>query len=642
MLLLVALAYCSAGRNDFINYDDSDYVVDNEYVREGLNLHNLYAAFTQPHAANWHPLTWISHMVDCQLFKLRPAGHHLMSVAIHAANSVLLFLVLLRMTSAAWPSAVVAALFAVHPLHVESVAWVAERKDVLSTLFGLAALWAWLSYVARPRVFRYLVVVTWYAASLMSKPMLVTLPFLLLLLDWWPLGRLGARETSASPPLPFSPSPLLVFLEKLPLAIMSAASCAMTLYAQAKGHAVVPLERLSIFGRLATIANAYCGYLAKLFVPTGLAPIYPLPHTPNYKAGIACAILLVAATLLLLWASRRRKYLAVGWLWYLGTLVPVIGVVQVGQQSMADRYTYFPAVGIFILLAWSAAEAVARWRWLELPVAAVAAVAVATCCFLCDAQVRIWASTKTLFEHTVAVTEANPVALTNLGLAAINENRLADAERYLDEALRLDRTEIDTWGNLANLYIKRKQYEEALSAYRTIDRLCPANPKCLNMMANIYEIQGKHADAEICLRKALDAEPASIDYLGTLAQVLQTEGKAAEALQAYLEVVNRRPDELRARNNAAWILATSADGRLRDGPKAIALLLPAAQSPDSDSNLLDTLAAAYAEAGQFQQAVETVGRAIVKARGESLPASVVADMETRLELYKKQRPFHDK
>ena len=208
---------------------------------------------------------------------------------------------------------------------------------------------------------------------------------------------------------------------------------------------------------------------------------------------------------------------------------------------------------------------------------------------LSNAQVRFWASTKTLFEHTVAVTEDNPVALTNLGLVAINEDRLADAERYLGEALRLDRTEIDAWGNLANLYTRRKQYDEALNAYRTIERLCPGTAKCLNLMARIYEIQGKHADAEICLRKALEAEPASIAYLGTLAQVLQTERKAAEALQDYLEIVNRRPDELRARNNAAWILATSADGRLRNGPKAIALLMPAAQPPDSDSNLLDTL-----------------------------------------------------
>ena len=543
LLLLVALAYFSAGRNDFVNYDDSDYVVDNEYVREGFTRHNIYVAFAQSHAANWHPLTWISHMVDCQLFKMQPAGHHLMSVAIHAANSVLLFLVLLRMTSAAWPSAAVAALFAVHPLHVESVAWVAERKDVLSTLFGLAALWAWTSYVARPGVVRYLAVVAWYAASLMSKSMLVTLPFLLLLLDWWPLGRF-----KRSPALP-RVSLAVLLLEKLPLALMSAASCGMTLYAQSQGHAVVPLGRLSIADRLATIVLAYCGYLMKLFVPTGLAPIYPLPKMPSYTAAIACAILLVAITILLLWASPRRRYLTVGWLWYLGTLVPVIGLVQVGQQSMADRYTYFPAVGIFILLAWSAADAVARWRWLQPPLAFLAVLAVAACCILCNAQVRFWASTKTLFEHTLAVTDNNPVALTNLGLVAINDHRFADAERYLAEALRIDRTEIDAWGNLANLYRKRNQYEEALNAYRNIDFLCRGNPKGLYWMADTYEEQGKHAEAETCLRRALKAESASMLYRNRLAVVLQAERKTAEALQEYSIVLSNSPDIASVRNN---------------------------------------------------------------------------------------------
>ena len=364
--------------------------------------------------------------------------------------------------------------------------------------------------------------------------------------------------------------------------------------------------------------------------------------TPNYMLAIACAILLVAATLLLLWSSPRRRYLAVGWLWYLGTLVPVIGLVHVGQQSMADRYTYLPAVGIFILLAWSAADAARRWRWLEPPLAALAAVAVAGCCLLCNVQVRLWASTKILFEHTVAVTGDNPVALTNLGLAAINEDRYADAEEYLGEALQIDPTEIDALGNLANLYTKRKQYEEALNAYRTIDRRYPGTAKCLNLMARNFEIQGKHADAEICLRKALAAEPASILYLGTLAQVLQTEGKYADALQAYLDVVDRSPGDMHARNNAAWILAANADGRLRNGSKAIELLIPVAQGPDCDSNLLDTLATAYAESGQFDRAVATAQRAIAKARDESLPAGAIDDMNKRLELYKKRQPYHDK
>jgi tetratricopeptide (TPR) repeat protein len=423
---------------------------------------------------------------------------------------------------------------------------------------------------------------------------------------------------------------------------MALASCLKTLDAQGKGHAVVPLEQLSVAARLASAAIAYCGYVMQLFVPTGLAPIYPMPKTPNYVAAIACANLLAAVTFLLLWASPRRKYLAVGWLWYLGMLVPVIGLVHVGRQLMADRYTYFPAIGIFILLAWSAADAITRWRWLQAPLAAIAAAAVAVCCLLCYAQVRLWASTKTLFEHTVAVTENNPIALTNLGLVALNEERYADAERYLGDALKLDPAEIDAWGNLANLYRKRKQYEQALNACREIDRRCPGNSKCLSMMAAIYESQGKHAEAATCLQAAIKVEPESIVCLGTLAQVLQREGKTADALKAYLDLVDRRPDESRARNNAAWILATSADGRIRNGTKAIELLMPAAQDPNCDSNLLDTLAAAYAETGQFDRAVETAQRAIGKARDESLPAGAVAEMTKRLQLYKKRQPYRDK
>jgi tetratricopeptide (TPR) repeat protein len=652
LLLLVALAYCSAGRNEFVNFDDSDYVVENEYVNEGLTLHNIYVAFSQPHAANWHPITWISHMIDCQLFTLRrPGAHHLTSVAIHAANSVLVFLVLLRMTGAAWPSAAVAALFAVHPLHVESVAWVAERKDVLSTLFGLAALWAWLGYVARPGVLRYLAVVAWYAASLMSKSMLVTFPFLLLLLDWWPLERFGR-----SPALPFSSSAALPFcrsqplprvsipfilLEKLPLALMSLASCAITLYAQTTGHAVVPFGYHAIAARLTTVADAYCGYLGKMFVLSRLAPIYPMPKTPNYWIAAGSAVGLAIVTALLLWASPRRKYLAVGWLWYLGTLVPVIGLVQVGRQSMADRYTYVPAIGIFIILAWSAADAIRRWQWLKPPLTSLAAAAVAVCCVLCNAQVRLWASTKTLFEHTVAVTENNAIALTNLGVVALNEDRLADAERYLRESLRLDPGDIDTWGNVANLCRKQGKLDDAISAYRTIDKLCPGNAKCLNLMAGAFESRGKLKEAATCLEAAIKAEPESISYRVTLAQILQREGMTAEALKAYLKIVDLRPEESRARNNAAWILATSVDGRLRNGPKAIELLMPAAQRSDCDSNLLDTLAAAQAEAGQYDRAVETAQRAIAKARGESLPSDAIADMTKRLELYKKQTPYRE-
>ena len=331
----------------------------------------------------------------------------------------------------------------------------------------------------------------------------------------------------------------------------------------------------------------------------------------------------------------------VGWLWYLGLLVPVIGLVHVGQQSMADRYTYLPLVGVFILLAWSAADALARWPRLKLPLSALAAVSLAACCALSNAQVRLWASTKTLFAHTVAVTESNPVALTNLGLAEIKEDRLADAERILRESLKLDPNGRDAWGNLASVYRKQKKFDDALNACRMIDRLCPGDAKCLGLMADIYEDEKHHAEAENCLRRALKAEPASTVYRIHLAQVFQADGKAAEALDVYLSLVRDRPSDANIRNNAAWILATSADSKLRNGGQAIELLLPAANSTQVNANLLDTLAAAYAAAGQFDRAIQAAERAISKAREESAAAGAIDDMEKRLALYKKRRPYRE-
>ena len=433
----------------------------------------------------------------------------------------------------------------------------------------------------------------------MSKSMLVTLPFLLLLLDWWPLrrltggegmwaegerGRQGDREIVSSAPLPLSSSPHLprvslplLLLEKLPLVLMAAASCGVTLWSQSRGHAIMTLAAFPVVARLATIALSYCGYLQKLFVPVNLAPIYPLCKAPNYAAATACAAALAAATfLLLLGAARgpRRRYLAVGWLWYLGLLVPVIGVVQVGQQAMADRYTYLPVVGVFILLAWSAADVLAKWQSLRLPTAALAAAALAACCVLSNAQVRLWASTKTLFAHTVAVTRDNPVALTNLGLAAINEERYEDAQRYLGEALRLDRNEMDAWGNLANLYRKQKKYDDALLAYAKIEQLCPGNAKCYCKTAETLLEIGNLKGAEAYYGRAVEVEPASTFHRYSLAMTQQSQGKYREALKNYGDILKLDPGNPAARNNIAWICATSPDLGVRDGACGIELLEP--------------------------------------------------------------------
>jgi protein O-mannosyl-transferase len=669
LVLMIAVAYWPVSRNVFTNFDDDDYVVDNEFVNQGLSLNNLAWAMTSFDRANWHPLTWISHMLDCQLFGLQPAGHHLTSLVLHGVNSVLLYYVLLRMTGAVWPSLTVATLFAVHPLHVESVAWVAERKDVLSTLFGLIALAAWLKYLSRPGLVRYAAVMLWFAASLMSKSMWVTFPFLLLLLDFWPLGRslLPPRgypativpqpaeehrtlRTTQSAFIPVVDARVATLnmrrlvLEKLPLMLMSLASCFVTYQVQSRGKAVVPLSQFSIAKRLATAAEGYCSYLWRMAVPLDLAPIYPLAKSVNYPAAIACGAAIAVFTALVVWAARKRKYLAAGWFWYVGTLVPVIGIVQVGLQATADRYTYLPSVGIFILFTWSASELVTRWPGLKPLLAAAAAAVLAWFCVLTSVQVRLWASTEALFTHAVAVTQDNSIALTNLGLVAIHEEDYAKAERLLREALRIDSGNIDALGNLASMYVNQKKYDDALKTYGLMLRHGLSSDKAVKayaLMARACEFQGNHAAAESLRSKAVEIQPASAVLRYGLGLSQQLQGKTELALENYAVALRIKPGEKGTTNNIAWIYSTHPNERYRNGDAAIALLEPLAARPDCDANLLDTLAAAYAAAGRFHEAVQTIEIAIDRARGEKNPPESIADMGRREALYKKNLPYRD-
>ncbi len=640
LALLIAVAYWPVAGNDFINYDDEDYVFANEFVNQGLTVNHVVWAMTAFHEANWHPLTWLSHMLDCQVFGSNPAGHHLVNLGLHVINSMLLYWVLLRMTRAVWPSIVVAAFFAVHPLHVESVAWIAERKDVLSTMFGLTALAAWLNYLARPGLIRYLAVMLWFAASLMSKPMLVTLPFVLLFLDYWPLGRVGGRSVErGAESLAASLRPRVV--EKLPLLLMSAASCVVTMIAQSRGYAVTPLAQRSLGARLATVAQAYCGYLEKMAVPVNLAPIYPLPKTVNYPAAMACGTALLVVTVLLIRAGRGRRHLTAGWFWYLGMLVPVIGIVQVGGQSMADRYSYLPLVGIFVLLAWSAAEAIERWPRLKLPMALLTAAGLLVCCLLTSGQVRLWASTESLFAHTAAVTKDNTMALTNLGLVASHKENYAEAERLYRAALQLEPANIFAMGNLASMFIKQKKYDAALEQYARIRHYRPDYPKLFAEMARAYTEQGNRAAAEECLRQAVKFQPASVSKHADLALNQQVLGKTQEALDNYWIVLRLKPGDRGASNNIAWIYATHPDSRFRNGAKAVELMQPLAAAPDCDANFLDTLAAAYAETGRFDDALKYMDIAIDRARATDKTPESIADMQRRAALYKTHQPYRD-
>jgi len=378
-LILATLAvYWQVQHHAFVNYDDSFYVTDNRHIQEGLTLESVRWAFTTTYGGNWHPLTWLSHMLDHKLFGMNPGRHHLTSLILHVLNTLLLFLVFKKMTGDSWPSGFVAALFALHPLHVESVAWIAERKDVLSTFFWMLTMWSYIRYIERPATGRYLTALLFFSLGLMAKPMVVTLPFVLLLLDYWPLNRLQNQPSNAKITSQTKTDFLGLVREKIPFFILVEMSCVATFYAQNQAGAMVSLDSIPFIARFANAVLSYATYMGKMIWPSNLAVIYMYPEMVSWwqaaAAGLALASIFSAAFIFI----KKKPYFAVGWLWFAGTLVPVIGLVQVGSQSMADRYTYIPLIGLFIVIAWGVPELVARLprkkTWLTLLAALTIAV----------------------------------------------------------------------------------------------------------------------------------------------------------------------------------------------------------------------------------------------------------------------------
>jgi tetratricopeptide (TPR) repeat protein len=529
LVALTAAVFARVGTHPFAGFDDNVYVWDNLTVRDGLTPRGLAWAFSTMHAANWHPLTWLSHMLDAQLFGLRPGLHHLTSLALHAANATLLFLALRAMTGALWPPAVVAALFAVHPLHVESVAWIAERKDVLSTLFWMLALLAWVRYARRPSAGRYLAAAALFALGLLAKPMLVTLPLALLLLDAWPLGRMG-------PGVPRPRRAAALLLEKAPLLALSAASSAVTVVAQRSGNAVISTWLVPVSSRVANALASWLRYAQKMFWPSGLGLFYPLAwkNPPAWKiAGAALALGALTAAVLRLWS--RRPWLAVGWLWYLGTLVPVIGLVQVGMQGMADRYTYVPLVGLFVAIAWTGADLAARPR-LAPAVAACAAAAVAACAVTAWFQVERWRDDQSLFGGTIAATGQNWLAELNLGVNLYHQKRYDEAIAHYEAARGLMPMYADVYYNLALAYTAQNRLDKALEAYQTAATIKPGDADTQNNLGTVLMQLGRFEEALARFQAAVRAQPdddvayTNIGILyGKIGRRSQSEAALAEA-----------------------------------------------------------------------------------------------------------------
>lgn len=503
IVLLTIFAYWSVQYNQLISYDDIRYLIENEMVRGGLSLTSIRWALTAVYDANWFPLTWLSHMLDVTLFGMDPRGHHLVSVLLHCANSLLLFLLLTRLTRRHWHSAAVALLFAVHPMHVESVAWVAERKDVLSTLFFMLTLHAYVYYVKKMTVAAYLVVVLLFACGLMSKPMLVSLPCLLLLLDYWPLNRLQFCTGEN-----LRQNILALVREKIPFAFLSLASSVVTFIAQRDGGAMSDTSHISLVGTFFHVVHNYAMYLYKLFWPVGLGAFYP--YRPSLPVGEVLAASLVIGCISLLayyWRSKAPFFL-VGWLWFLISLLPVVGIVGIGAHSIADRYTYIPSIGISLAIVWCIGSVV-RQKQLQSAVAGLLLLVVAILTMLTSKQVTYWKDSITLFQHTLRVTDDNWLAHSNLGADLLKYNRTQEALFHLQEAIRLNPESDVAFMNMGMLLNMLGDTQGAINALQTSLKLKPGNDMACSMLAMVYVSSGDIQSAYMMLETLRELNPDS-------------------------------------------------------------------------------------------------------------------------------------
>ncbi|MBT3183176.1 MAG: tetratricopeptide repeat protein [Nitrospina sp.] len=549
-LVVATLAvYWQIQDHEFLYFDDNQYVTDNLNVKTGFTRESIVWAFTTSHAANWHPVTWLSHILDYQLYGLHPKGHLLTNLLIHIANALLLFTVLLRMTGALWQSGFVAALFALHPFNVESVAWAAERKNVLSTLFWLLTTWAYIRYTEKPTVKKYGWVALFLALGLMSKPMLVTLPFVLLLLDYWPLKRWKADDqVGASPPRQSQNQTSLSFLilEKVPLLALAVGSSITTFIVQRAGGAVQSADVFPLQERVINAFVSYLSYLQKTVWPSGLSVFYAHPGNalPVWK-GLVSAALLVVFTAWVIRVARRLPYLAVGWFWYLGTLIPVIGVVQVGAQAMADRYAYVPLIGIFIIAAWGLPDFLATWNQREKTPVLFAGL-LAPLMVVTWMQVNHWKNGITLFQHTISVTHDKyrefARAHNNLGIALKKKGRLIEAITQYKTAIKVNPDFSKPYNNLGNISMITKNFDEAIRYYKESIRISPDYANAYSNLGTVLLQKGEKEEAVVYLRDAIRINPDLNQARTNLGTILSQIGEKEEAIVHLREAVKINPD----------------------------------------------------------------------------------------------------
>ncbi len=682
LALITLLAYLPAARNGFVNYDDQDYVTENSVVQKGLTGTGIKWAFTTGHASNWHPLTWLSHMADCELFGLNPGAHHLVNVLLHTANTALLFLLLFRLTGALWPAAFVAALFAWHPLHVESVAWISERKDVLSTCFALLSLLSYARFMERvtgkkpnaecrmPKEIRmpnaetpdrqrsnsdfgfrisgfgfptgpasrfYWLALIFFALGLMSKPMLVTLPFVMLLLDYWPLGRVASGEWRVA-------RARHLVMEKWPFFLLAAVSCVVTCLVQSQrsGDAVASLELVPLHYRFCNALVSYGLYLLKMVWPVGLAVFYPMSEdlARMLVAAAAAAVVLAVISSFVWRAGRAHGYLPVGWLWFLGTLVPVIGFVQVGRAALADRYTYIPSIGVFIAVTFGVCDLADRFQFPKKAIATAAALILITCLMLTENQLRYWRDSETLFAHALAVTKNNHVAHANLGVALEQKGRLNEALDEYRAAEQLAPELYHIHNNLGNLLDNLGHPDEALAEYGKALLLKPSLPSLHNSAGIVLVELGRFDEALGQFNEAarLDATYPWAHF--EIGKLRLKQGRDAGAIDEFRAALRIDPNNFQILAYTAHVLAASENPQIRDGQTALVLAAKAkVLTGDAQPFVLDAFGMACAETGDFTSAQEVAQRAIDLATAAKMKQ--LEPLQQRLELYKNHQPWRE-
>jgi tetratricopeptide (TPR) repeat protein len=638
IVILIWIVFGQTLGHDFVNYDDKTYVYGNSLVCGGLSLRAIAQAFVDTQTNNWHPLTIISHMIDCQIFDLKPGGHHFTNVLLHSIAALLLFVWLRNIAGNLWPAAFVAALFAIHPLRVESVAWIAERKDVLSAVFFFLTLIAYARYARGPTLARYLWMSILFACGLMAKPMLVTTPAILLLLDYWPLKRINNAKSFWQ-----------MTREKLPLFALSAGSAIVALALQV--HSPSSVGQLPLAWRVENALVSCVTYIWQIFWPANLGAFYPHPDNrlSLWQFALAAA-LLIAITLIALKSRRTRPYLLVGWLWYLIMLVPVIGIIEVGLQGHADRYTYLPHIGLYLALTWLIVDLCASLPHRKQILATTGAAVVVVLTFCACKQTTYWRNSETLWTHTLAVTKDNDVALTNLGTLLMERGRLDDALSDFQAALAVRSHSEHRHYNLSlalihdsvgNVLARKGRLDEAIVHLQQAIDLRPDFPHAHYNLGTVLFQKGDLDGAIAQWRITLSIHPDDAGAHTSLGNALVQKGLLRGAADHYEKALRADPDSILPLNNLAWLMSAGPDDSLRNNEIAVKLAQKANQlSKDNNPVFIRTLAAAYAQAGQFENAIETARRAAEQANARGA-RDLAAEIAHDVDLYQRRAPLRD-